>query len=159
MDAKDLGLSIAPTNAPELERLGREIKALVRDGALGIPLAHEDYGIVLYEELEKTNDTLKERNVTVFADGQVDRSPCRSGTSARLAIHFTNGKIRVGHGKLLNHSVIGTMFEEDLMPGDQVVIGGYPTCISRVREKANLIGRMKFFIDSADPVYPGFLLQ
>jgi trans-L-3-hydroxyproline dehydratase len=159
VNANDVGVAIIPANVPEFVRLGRAIKALVRDGVLAAPSSEEVYGIVFFRELDQTEDTFQEHNITIFADGEVDRSPCGSGTSARLAIHFTNGKIRAGHGKLLNRSIIGTAFEGDLVPGDQITIGSYSTCITRVRGNANLVGKMKFFIDPEDPLYPGFLLQ
>ncbi|KAH6025859.1 hypothetical protein HBI83_060990 [Parastagonospora nodorum] len=163
VDAKELGLSVTPNNVKEFVRLGRDIKALVRSGATGLITPYELYGIVFFENQDEvpigTEDlTIRERNTTVFADGQVDRSPCGSGTSARLAIHYTDEKISVQHGKLLNSSIIGTQFEGDIVSGEQSSVGGYPTCIPRVRGKANLVGRMSFYIDPADPVYPGFLL-
>jgi trans-L-3-hydroxyproline dehydratase len=159
VNANDVGVAIIPANVQEFVRLGRALKALIKDGVLAVPFSDEVYGIVFFREIDQTEATLQEHNITIFADGEVDRSPCGSATSARLAIHFTNGKIRVGHGKLLNRSVIGTTFEGDLVPGDHVTIGSYSTCITRVRGTANLVGKMNFFIDQADPLYPGFLLQ
>jgi len=162
IDAKEIGLPVTPNNLKEFVRLGRDIKALVQSGAMGLTLPYELYGIVFFENQDGTaagsEDTIKERNITIFADGQVDRSPCGSGTSARLALHYTDEKIRARHGKLLNSSIIGTQFEGDIVSGEQSSVGGYPTCIPRVRGSANLVGRMSFFIDPADPVYPGFLL-
>lgn len=163
VDAKELGLPVAPTNVKEFVRLGRDIKALVQSGATGLTIPYELYGVVFFENQDEvsigTEDlTIRERNVTVFADGQVDRSPCGSGTSARLAIHYTDEKTRVQREKLLNSSIIGTQFEGHVMSGEQSSVGGYPICIPRVRGRANLFGRMSFYIDAADPVYPGFLL-
>jgi trans-L-3-hydroxyproline dehydratase len=165
VNAKQFRLPVERSNYQEFIRLGREIKASIQGTGYEFPSQHELYGIIFFqeenEEPEQPNATIKERNVTVFADGQVDRSPCGSGTCARLAIHFADKRIAEGHGKLENASIVGTVFEGDIVPEgtkDSANTHGYPACRPRVRGNANLVGRMKFYIDSADPVYPGFLL-
>ncbi|KAH7081041.1 hypothetical protein FB567DRAFT_606487 [Paraphoma chrysanthemicola] len=98
--------------------------------------------------------TIHERNVVVYGDGQIDRSPCGSGTSARVAIHHAEGKLLPSHGVFLNQSIIKTSFEARVLASDDS-----STCIPAVRGRAGLVGRMKFYIDPEDPIYPGFLLQ
>ena len=67
------------------------------------------YGTILVDDLGQHADGPHQRNVTVFADGEVDRSPCGSGTSARLALLAADG--RLGAGQVLRHdSIIGTTF-------------------------------------------------
>ena len=102
--AADLGLEVVPERLVELIAAGREIKRALE----GTEAArHADdrlsgiYGTILYDEL----GPLHQRNVTVFADGEVDRSPCGSGTSARLAL------LDLEPGQVLRHdSIVGTTF-------------------------------------------------
>jgi trans-L-3-hydroxyproline dehydratase len=166
VNASHFKLPVERNNYQEFIRLGREIKALIQAKVDEFPNQHELYGTIFFEEQSKESEdpkgVIRERNVTVFADGQVDRSPCGSGTCARLAIHFAEGRITEGSGKLENGSIVGTVFEGDIVPeekkDDSIYAHGYTACRPRVRGKANLVGMMKFYIDAADPVYPGFLL-
>ena len=81
---------------PAFISLGREIKLeLERRQAFVAPDEPElrdIYGVTFFEELPAEDGAVRQRNVTVFADGEVDRSPCGSGTSARLAILDATGR-------------------------------------------------------------------
>ena len=96
--------------AYELIRLGREIKWALNDH----PAAQlEDarlsgvYGTILVDDLGRTESGPWQRNVTVFADGEVDRSPCGSGTAARVALLSHTGDL-ADHETLTHDSIIGT---------------------------------------------------
>jgi trans-L-3-hydroxyproline dehydratase len=162
--ADQFELLVVPANVQKFVDLGREIKASLFEAGSNLPVQYDDiYGVIFFEDESKDSDIahriIRERNITVFADGQVDRSPCGSGTCARLAIHFANDKMTAGYGRLINRSIIGTVFEGSIMSQEEDNIVGKTTCTPVVKGKANLIGRMKFFIDPDDPVYPGFLLS
>ena len=112
MDVRSLGLRVEPRALPELIALQRELRPAL-DGALEV--VHPDqpdlagiYGVIFWEPVEDEGRT--QRNVTVFADGEVDRSPCGSGTSARLAILHDRGEI--GLGEALRHrSIVNSVFD------------------------------------------------
>jgi proline racemase len=97
-----------------------------------------------------------QRNVTVFADGEVDRSPCGSGTSARLALLDVDGELPRGAG-LLHRSVIGTEFRAWVV-GDAEV-DGIPAVVTEVEGSAYRTGAHEFVRDPADPLGSGFLLR
>ncbi|KAF2128271.1 Diaminopimelate epimerase-like protein [Dothidotthia symphoricarpi CBS 119687] len=160
VDAAQLGLKVEPNHCGDFIKLGREIKvALGEKGNYG---TYGLYGIIFYDEGEHAGDesvAVTQRNVTIFADGQVDRSPCGSGTCTRLAILLAEGRLRPGCSKLLHRSIIGTLFEADIVCEEKSPLDEFPACIPRVRGHANLVGRMNFLIDPADPVFPGFLLR
>ena len=160
LNASQLDLKVEPKNVAEFIKLGREIKdSLGERGRYG---AHDCYGIIFFDEESDAMDqegNIKQRNVTVFADGQIDRSPCGSGTCARLATLFAQGRLGPGRGKLFHRSIIGSQFEGDIISEEKGVIDGFSACLPRVRGNANLVGRMKFFIDSSDPIFPGFILR
>ena len=90
----------------ELIALGRELKAAIEaERVVEHPLEPElrdVYGVIFWqEEAAPAGVALCQRNVTVFADGEVDRSPCGSGTSARLALLDADGTL--ARGELLHH--------------------------------------------------------
>ena len=102
---------VEPGELPRLIELGREIKRdLEREHEIVHP--HEPelrdvYGVIFWQE--EGEDPLTQRNVTVFADGEVDRSPCGSGTSARLALLHDEGRLAIGE-PLRHLSIVGSEF-------------------------------------------------
>jgi proline racemase len=99
VDAKRIGIAVVLTNIQAFVKLAGDVKALIIDGALESSVRHEVYGIVFFEDehsdMNHLDDVLRERRITVFADGQVDRLPCGSGICARLAIHYMDRRIRL----------------------------------------------------------------
>jgi proline racemase len=94
--------------------------------------------------------------VTVFADGEVDRSPCGSGTSARLALLDADG--RLPRGERLRHlSVVGSEFTGRVVAAAEVA--GRPAVVTEVEGSAFRTGRAVFELDPDDPLGDGFLLR
>ncbi len=113
------------------------------------------YGVIFWEPVEGEGRT--QRNVTVFADGEVDRSPCGSGTSARLAILHDRGEI--GAGETLRHrSIVDSVFDARVIEAGPPV-GGHPTVITEVEGAAFRTGEHTFVLDDRDPLGRGFLLR
>jgi proline racemase len=151
LPAAAAGLAVTPEHAAELTALGREIKWALdatevarhpSDGRLsGI------YGTILYDDLPDTADGPRQRNVAVFADGEVDRSPCGSGTSARLAL------LDLPPGVTLTHeSILGTTFTA------RAVERTPDGVITEVEGMAYRTAEHRFVLDPRDPLGDGFLL-
>lgn len=153
VDAAQFGLRVEPENANDFTQLGREIKK-----SLGTRAHHgtyDCYGVIFFHEDDNSADPIRQTNVTVFADGQIDRSPCGSGTCARLAVLLAEGRVGAGRSKLIHDSIVGSTFEGDIISEEKSPIdGGAPACVARVRGQANLVGRMSFFVDPDDPLLP-----
>jgi proline racemase len=97
-----------------------------------------------------------QRNVTVFADGEVDRSPCGSGTCARLAVLAADGRLPAG--TVLRHeSIVGSVFTGTVLGTDEVC--GRRAVIPQVTGMAYRTGEHVFSIDPYDPLVPGFVLR
>ncbi|KAH7124359.1 hypothetical protein EDB81DRAFT_847150 [Dactylonectria macrodidyma] len=162
LDAGQLGLKVEPGNVDEFIKLGREIKAsLGKRAPYGI---YDCYGVIFFNEEgdEKANGhglTVRQSNVTVFADGQIDRSPCGSGTCARLVALYAQGRLGPGQAKLQHRSIIVSSFEADIVSDAISLVKGFPAYIPRVRGDAKLCGKMSFYIDPTEDIYPGFLLR
>jgi proline racemase len=137
---------------PRLIELGRRIKAeLEQEREFVHPLEPELRGIygVIFWEHEADGPPLVQRNVTVFADGEVDRSPCGSGTSARLALLDVD--------ELLHRSVVGSEFRARILERTQ--LAGRQAVVTEVEGSAHLTGRHEFVLEPDDELGTGFLLR
>jgi proline racemase len=152
------GLSVEARRLPELIELGRELKQAL-DSELEIlhpqePELRGVYGVIFFGEEEGT--PLVQRNVTVFADGEVDRSPCGSGTSARLALLHERGELAAGQ-ELLHRSIVGTEFVGRVV--EKTEVAGRRAVVTEVSGSAHLTGRHRFVLRPDDPLGTGFLLR
>jgi proline racemase/trans-L-3-hydroxyproline dehydratase len=158
--AGDLGLAVTPAHLSDLIAVGREIRDAVNAaGAAAHPTDRRldgCYGTIWYEELPSTVDGPHQRNCTVFADGEVDRSPCGSGTSARLALLHADGLIRAG--TVLRHdSIIGTTFTGRVVA--ELTLHDRPAVVTEVRGSAYRTGTHTFTVDPDDALGAGFQLR
>lgn len=156
---EDLAVSVDRAHLPALIELGRELKRLIEaEHEVVHPLEPElrdVYGVVFWEEVEP-GPPLVQRNVTVFADGEVDRSPCGSGTSARLALLDRSGRLE--RGSPLRHlSIVGSEFSAWVVGGADV--GGIGAVVTEVEGSAYLTGHHQFVLAEHDPIGTGFLLR
>jgi proline racemase len=150
--AAHLGLTIAAEALPELIRTGREIKAALDGTDVAVhpddPRLSGIYGTVIHEELAPG----RHRNVVVFADGEVDRSPTGSATSARTALLVDDGTVAEGES-WRNDSIIGTSFRA-------CAVGRVPGgVITEVEGMAFRTGEHRFFLDPRDELGTGFVLR
>ena len=151
---------VEPRELPRLIELAREIK---RDLETGHEIVHPDepelrdvYGVVFWQDENTRDGVFTQRNVTVFADGEVDRSPCGSGTSARLALLDASGELNTGE-ELRHLSIVGSEFRGRVVARTEVA--GRPAVVTEVEGSAFRTGRSKFTLDPDDPVGTGFLLR
>jgi proline racemase/trans-L-3-hydroxyproline dehydratase len=149
---------VSAAELPRLIELGRELKrSLGSWQELVHPLEPELrdlYGVIFWQE--EGEDPLTQRNVTVFADGEVDRSPCGSGTSARLAILDRSG--RLPRGEELRHlSIVDTEFRGRVV--GEAEVAGIPAVVTEVEGSAYRTGEHVFTLDADDPLADGFLLR
>jgi proline racemase len=149
---------VEPGELPRLIELGRELKRrLEAEYEIVHPLEAElrdVYGVIFWQE--EGEDPLTQRNVTVFADGEVDRSPCGSGTSARLALLDRSGRLPRG-AELVHRSIVGSEFRARVV-GDAEVAGS-PGVVTEVEGSAYRTGEHVFDLDPDDPLREGFLLR
>ena len=146
--APDLGLTVTPDRFVELIAAGREVKRALEATEVARHPGDERlsgiYGTILYDEL----GDLHQRNVTVFADGEVDRSPCGSGTSARVAL------LDLEPGQILRHdSIVGTTFSA------WVVERTPDGVVTEVEGTAHRTGEHRFVLDPSDALGTGFVLR
>ena len=149
---------VEPGELPRLIELGRAIKrGLEAEHEIVHPLEPElrdVYGVIFWQEEE--GEPLTQRNVTVFADGEVDRSPCGSGTSARLALLDAAGTLPRGD-ELRHLSIVGSSFTGRVV--GETSVAGRPAVVTEVTGSAYRTGEATFTLDPDDPLGEGFLLR
>ncbi len=165
VDAADLGLRVVPGSIEALTAVGAAItEALRRDHSPTHPTDAElgfVYGTIIVDHDPATAPdgratTATIRNVTVFADAEVDRSPCGSGTSALLAwMHATN-RLRVGED-ISNASITGEVFEGRVEA--TTMLGDRDAVSTSVAGNGYVTGYHTFVVDDRDPLGDGFLLR
>ncbi len=96
------------------------------------------------------------REVCVFADGEVDRSPTGTGVSGLLALHYAKGMVGVGQ-PIIVESILGTTFTGEVVA--ETTFGPYAAVVPRVTGTAYIVGRNELLIDPEDPLGDGFLLR
>jgi len=149
---------IAPAELPRLVELGRRLKREVEEWQDVVhplePELRDVYGVVFWQE--EGEDPLTQRNVTVFADGEVDRSPCGSGTSARLALLDAAGRLPRG-AELRHLGIVDTEFRGRVVGAAEVA--GIPAVVTEVEGSSYRTGEHVFALDPLDPLGEGFLLR
>ena len=96
------------------------------------------------------------RNITIYADGAVDRSPCGTGTSAKLACLYADGRIPCGQ-PYVHESVIGTTFTGRVL--SETSVGPYPAVETEIAGRGFLTGFQQFVVDPEDVTAGGFLVR
>ena len=155
--AEALGLTLEPKHAGRLQALGLAIKqAIMAERTISHPTEPELgylYGTIFVAPSRTPEGDL--RQVCIFANGALDRSPTGTGVSAHLALLHAKGTLRVGQS-LRFESILGTLFGGKIV--EETQLGPYPAIIPEVEGHACLTGRHEFMIDPDDPLKDGFLL-
>lgn len=155
--ASDLDAEVEINQLPRLKKLGTAIKEQIEnkmsvqhpleEGLKGI------YGVIFSDQPQKVDSDL--RNVTIFADEQVDRSPCGTGTCARMAALYDHGKLRVGES-FVHESIIGSQFTGEILKVTDVA--QYKGVVPQITGTSFITGTGQFVVDPSDPLAEGFLL-
>jgi proline racemase len=160
VDAPSLGFQLAPDEARDLCVVGQRIK---QAAAAQLPVVHPEHpdfaGITItafIRPAERVAGVLTARNAVVVSPGRIDRSPCGTGTSARLAVMHAREQIAVGE-PFVHESIIGGRF--DAMIEELTTVGSFPAVIPSVAGQAYLTDISQVGLDPADPFPQGYTLS
>ncbi|EAR24599.1 proline racemase, putative [marine actinobacterium PHSC20C1] len=161
LDASTVGLTVTPDDAAAVIAIGREIKWALNDSVHAVHPTDDRlsgiYGTIVFQSLEPTADgSVRQRNATIFADGELDRSPCGSGTCARIATLTANGTLPNG-GTLVHDSIVGSQFTAIVL--DRTEVSGHAAVMPQVTGMAFKTGEHLFSVDPRDTLTPGFVLR
>ena len=157
VDAEAAGVPITPARLPDLRRVGMEIKHAV-EAAVNVvhpqdPGLSGVYGTIFTAPPDRSDADLK--NVTIFADAEVDRSPCGTGTCAVMAVLDAMGLMPrdrpFGH-----QSLIGTLFNGRITGRTRVA--EFEAIQPELEGSAWITGEHVFLVDGEDPLKDGFRL-
>lgn len=158
INADSVGVKLDQSGFRRLIELGSLIKQKVMTQTKITHPFEEDlgflYGVIFVgEAYEQENHS---RNVCIFADGEVDRSPTGTGVSARSALHFARGEIGIAES-IVVESILGSLFKVEVF--EETTFGPYKAVIPRVTGEAHICGINKILIDPDDPLRNGFMLR
>lgn len=158
VDAAQVGLDTGPDNINQIIDLGRRITQAVGE-RFSITHPFDDdlsflYGTIFTDVPRESGSDA--RNVCVFADGELDRSPTGTGVSARLAIAAARGDLKIDTPRVYE-SVLGSQFFGRIT--QLLDYGPYTAIIPEVCGTAHITGRQEFLIDPTDALRHGFLLR
>ena len=158
VDAQDAGVRCIPDDFRPLIDEGMAIKRAVM-ARRPIPHPFEEdlgflYGVIFTGPPMEAGS--HSRNVCIFAEGEVDRSPTGTGVSGRLAIHYARGEIGIDE-RIVIESIIGSRFSGRVVEATR--FGAHAAIIPEVAGTAHITGRHEFVIDPSDPLRNGFILR
>lgn len=158
LHAKQLNLKVEPKNAQKLCEVGMQIRDIInKEIKVQHPTLEHIKTVDLVEIYdEPTHPDATYKNVVVFGQGQVDRSPCGTGTSAKLATLHAKGELKEGE-KFVYESIAGTLFEGEIV--GKTKIGDQDAIIPRITGAAYITGFNHFVFDDEDPLVDGFILK
>ena len=157
ISADQLGLEVKPENASKLKEAGLKIREAVN---ANIEIQHPTLEhiktvdlVEIYDKPSHPEATYK--NVVVFGDGNIDRSPCGTGTSAKLATLYAKGELKPGE-PFVYESIFGTLFKGRIV--EERKLAGYDAIIPEITGSGYILGFSNYVYDPDDSLTYGFLL-
>jgi proline racemase len=149
--------SLTPENAPELARWGM---AIIESGNQQLRVQHPTRTYINTIDVVEFYDPVghpqaRGRNFVVYGEGHVDRSPCGTGTCAKMALLHRRGELAVGQ-TFVNEGLLGTTFEGRIV--EETTVDDLPAIVPEIRGTAYLTGLHRFVVTPGDPFPEGFLI-
>lgn len=158
VNADKLGISMKANNYNDLIKKGMLIKNSVMN-TFEIRHPFEDdlsflYGTIFYGNSHSTESD--SRNICIFAEGEVDRSPTGTGVSGRVAMEYAKGNLELNQPMNIE-SILGTKFDAKVI--EKIKYGQYEAIIPEVSGTAHITGKHEFIIDPKDKLKDGFIFR
>ncbi len=160
VDAESVGFNLTPDEAADLVEVGERIKKAAAQQVPAIhpeqPLIHTINQTLFAGAISTNNEGLKTaKNAVIVSPGRLDRSPCGTGTSARLAVMHARGQIGLNE-KFVHESVIGSKFTGIIEEIGSVA--GQTSITPSITGSAWITGFYQHVLDTSDPFPEGFTL-
>ena len=157
ISADQLGLEVKPENASRLKEAGLKIRDAIN---ANIEIQHPTLAhiktvdlVEIYDKPSHPEATFK--NVVVFGDGNIDRSPCGTGTSAKLATLYAKGELKPGE-PFVYESILGTLFKGRIV--EERKLADFDAIIPEITGSGYILGFSNYVYDPDDALTYGFLL-
>ena len=157
ISADQLGLEVKPENASKLKEAGLKIRdAINANIEIQHPTLEHIKTVDLVEIYDKpSHPEATYKNVVVFGDGNIDRSPCGTGTSAKLATLYAKGELKPGE-PFVYESILGTLFKGRI--AEERKLAGFDAIIPEITGSGYILGFSNYVYDPDDSLTYGFLL-
>ncbi len=159
VDAPSLGFEIVPDEAHDLAEMGAKISAAANEQLGFVHPENPDWDKISFCQfvmpIEKEKGVLSGRNTVAIDPGKLDRSPCGTGCSARMAVLHAKGKMQVGD-RFMGYSIIDSRFDCQIVQGIQV--GDVKGIVPTIRGRAWITGTHQLMCDPDDPWPLGYRL-
>jgi proline racemase len=159
VDGPAIGFDVVASEAAALVEVGERIKAAAAEQVPAVhpdnPEIHTINQTLFAAPLRDTPEGKRSRNAVVVSPGRLDRSPCGTGTSARLAVMHARGQIAVGE-KFVHESLLGTEFIGEVL--GTASVGGKPAIRPAITGNAWITAFHQYVLDPSDPFPSGFRL-
>ena len=159
VDAASVGFDLVPSEARELAVMGQRIKTAAAEQLDAVHPVHPEFPGITQTEFttpaERIGGVLTGRNAVIVSPGRIDRSPCGTGSSARLAVLHAMGQIDVGE-TFLHRSIIDTTFDTRIESLTRV--GDVDAIVPSVAGQAWITDFSKVGVDPSDPFPQGVTL-
>lgn len=160
MDARDFGFGITPDEARDICDLGEKIKMAAAQQIPAVHPVNPDFpGITIAQFTlppERIDGVLTAKNTVVVSPGRCDRSPCGTGTSARMAVMHARGELHVGE-RFVHKSIIDSTF--DCRIEATTTVGSQPAIIPSVAGQAWITDLTTVVVDPTDPYQTGYKMS
>ncbi len=158
VEAESIGLSLDASNYLQQIDFGRKIKLAVMDKIEILHPFENDlsflYGTVFVGKAE--NEKNHSKNSCIFANGELDRSATGSGVSARAALYFAKGELKIGDSIRIE-SIVGSTMDVEVI--EETDFGQHKAIIPKVSGTAHFSGKHEFLFDPKDPFREGFIFR
>lgn len=158
VEAASIGLALEQSNGAKIVRTAVQIREAVN---AVVEVVHPENPVIQgLTHIEFYGEPVAPqadcRNVVVIPPGGIDRSPCGTGTSAKVAVLHAKGKLGLNE-PFVHESITGSMFRAEIVGETQ--IGPYPAVIPQITGSAWVTGHHQFVLGPEDPLKEGFLLM
>lgn len=155
VSADQIGLELTADNGDRLIDLGMRIIELANDQLEVRHPARPEVSTVDVVEFYAPHDHRQGRSAVIYGESHMDRSPCGTGTAAKLTLLHDRGELNIDE-PYFNSGALGTTFEARLV--EETKVGDTRAVVAEIRGSAHITGLNEFVVDSRDPFPEGFLI-
>ena len=160
VDAKKLGFDITPDEAKDLARVGSKITAAANQQLGFTHPENKDWNHISFCEFAhpifEEGGIKVSKNTVVIDPGKLDRSPCGTGCSARMAVLHAKGDLKKGD-RMIGRSILDSRFDCQIV--EEVLIGNQIAIIPSIKGRAWITGTHQLDLDDDDPFPNGYRLS
>ncbi len=157
VSTNQIGLDLIPSNRPRLIELGMNlIDAANQQLNVRHPIRTEVNTVDVTEFYDPANESQGSgKSMVIYGEEHMDRSPCGTGTAAKMTLLYHQGKISL-NDTFTNTSPLGSTFQGRLV--EEIKLGDTDAVVAEIRGSAHITGVHEFIVDPRDPFQEGYLI-